>query len=545
MRGGWGAAVAAIGAAAALGRPALATTYTVATNGSDSGNGVSAPFRSVSKAYNTMRDGDSMVIRAGTYTAGFLIRGRRNVSIRGEGDVTLLGRPNGYWASFELIDAHGVTMENLNFANNSSLGIYAERSDRLTFRNCEFTGNGTWGMSAYYISDVIIENCAFSQNRGGPGLLLGGGGDRYHLTGNRIFNNGDWGLQIDANDFNPNAPRDASNDGLASDCVLEGNTLYGNGSGAFDLRSVRQSLLVNNLIYGNRGGGIGLSGSPQNRLFHNTVVFPAGAGLYGASFRAGSSDNQLVDNILVSGSGPALAAENSIQSDYNILSAPRTTSRGSLAAWQQATGDDRNSFEGDPRLGPDYRPVAGSPAIDAGTQVYNTDKDGRLRPQGPNPDCGCYEVAGAPQGGSTSMIFEDALHAGWRLTRSAGALVSYAVRPAQGQRSIAVTLTRSGSFVQLSGTALSLTGKTALKLMVNGGTAGGQEILVAVTVPGASSQILSLSLYGGAPPANAWKAYSIPLADLGISGGSLTAVKLSTTAPRGISRCYVDSIRLE
>src|SRR4029079_19805287 len=55
--------------AAAPARPAMAITYYVATDGSDSNSGTStsAPFRTIQRAMNFVAPGDNVQIRGGTY----------------------------------------------------------------------------------------------------------------------------------------------------------------------------------------------------------------------------------------------------------------------------------------------------------------------------------------------------------------------------------------------------------------------------------------------------------------------------------------------
>lgn len=639
MRFRWFFALAVAGAAA----PASAATYYVSPGGNDSvqASSISAPFRTLQRAVSVLRSGDSIVLGEGVYQGGATISGVDNVSIQAEGQAVMDGSGAGSDDGLRIIGSRGVTVTNTIFRNWRRAGFFASQAHGLTIRDCTSTSNGRQGFLTVNTSDVTIQNCQATNNGAEHGIYLSQSGDRLKVINCVMTGNGRTGLQINAEETNRSS--DPNFDQISRDCVISGNVMANNGS-AINLMMVQNSVFENNLMYGN-GRGVtcwdeefgATYGTKNNKFIHNTIIQNSGFAIW---FSSSSTGNQLYDNILVSNGGNAIDNDEAVQSDYNLLKGSPATSRGNLSSWQSATGNDRHSFEGDPRLGSDYRPAAGSPAIDMGTEMVDTDKDGRARPQGPNPDCGCYEVGnstpqppavprgltatggdsqvalswsansptglagyllyrstsqtggftalngqpitgtsftdtsltngatywykiaavatggatsaqsaavsatpGGVSGGGSGLIFEDALKPGWRLGRSMGASAFYAMNPAQGRRSVGVTFIRQNSYVLFSGTAVSLVGTTSLKLMVHGGTAGGQVLAVSLLGSGGTIQALSLSDYGGAPVANEWKEYTIPLADFGITG-SLRGIKISTTA-RNAARAYLDNIEVE
>lgn len=386
------------------------TAYYVSPSGDDGAKGDSTtPFRTLQRALDAVRAGDTVMLREGVYRSGGTLEEVDRVTLRGQGEAVLDGSGAKTDDGLRVVGARGVTVENLKFRNWRRAGFFGAEAHGLTVRDCTSAGNARQGFLTTNASDVLIERCVAFGNQAQHGIYLSGSGDRLKVVRCTLFANAGAGLQINAEETE--RKKDPNFDQLSEDCLVSGNTIYSNGrkgGAAISLMMVRRSMVVNNLLYDNLAGGISLWdddlgpewGCKNNTLYHNTVVFAPGQGRYAVSVSANSSDNRLVDNILTCGRGPAIQADEAVQSDYNILHAPTLTNRGALAEWQRATGGDLHSLDADPRLAADYRLSPDSPARDAGLQVFDTDKDGTRRPQGPRPDCGCYEEAAAPAAAS-------------------------------------------------------------------------------------------------------------------------------------------------
>lgn len=397
--------ITALAALCATG-PASAATYTVATSGSDNNNGTSAPFRTLQKAAAVIRDGDTILLNAGTYTAGAYIT-RRNITVRGVGDVTLDGAAATRDDGLSFSQTSGITIEGIRIRNARRKGLFITLTQGLTVRNCEFVNNTRDGFLTGNCSDVLVEDCLF-QNNGYHGLYLSQSGDRYRVLRNTIAGNAAAGIQINA--IQGGATSDPNSDGVSRNCTVEGNSITGCGSAggsALNLMGVQDSLIANNLLVNNLAGGISMwddgagaaHASKNNRIYHNTVLFQNGRGRYALQALAGCTGNEIYNNILACGSGPALDVKATVRSNYNCLSGGSVANGGSLASWRSSTGNDLNSLQGIPTLTGDFHPAAGSAARDAGAQVHGVDKSGVLRPQGPNPDLGCYEEVYGDGGG--------------------------------------------------------------------------------------------------------------------------------------------------
>jgi len=389
--------------------PASATTYNVSTSGSDNNNGTSAPFRTLQKAAAALSDGDTIVLTAGTYTAGAYIT-RRNITVRGVGDVTLDGAAATRDDGLSFSQTSGITIEGIRIRNARRKGLFITLTQGLTVRNCAFVNNTKDGFLTGNCSDVLVENCLF-QNNGYHGLYLSQSGDNYRVLRNTITGNAAAGIQINA--IQGGATSAPNSDSVSRNCTVEGNTISGCGSlggSALNLMGVQSSLICNNLLVNNLAGGISMwddgagdsYASKNNRLYHNTVLFQSGKGRYALQALAGCTGNEVYNNILSCGSGPALDVQVSIESNFNCLSGGSIANGGTLASWRSSTGNDLNSLQGVPTLTGDYHPASGSAARDAGQQLIGTDKNGSLRPQGPNPDLGCYEEPYGGGGGTTA-----------------------------------------------------------------------------------------------------------------------------------------------
>ncbi|MCC2672425.1 MAG: putative secreted protein, partial [Armatimonadetes bacterium] len=304
-------AVAALSAA-----PAGAATYNVSTAGSDAANGTTAPFRTFQRAVQALRDGDTVVFQPGIYTAGSWIYARR-VTLRGSGtgDVVLDGAAATGTDGVNLYQSHGSVIQDLKFRACRRVGIFVGESNGVTVRNCEISGNGGNGFLSGHSSDLLVENCTVSGN-GSHGVYFSEGGDRLRLLGCRLSGNQRAGVQINAHQED-GVTADSNFDGLSVNCRIERNSISGNGAiggAAIALMGVCDSLVANNLVFDNLAAGMTLwddEGGPDyackgNRIYFNTIVSTRSRGYHGVKFEAGSTGNELMNNVISWNSGPAI-----------------------------------------------------------------------------------------------------------------------------------------------------------------------------------------------------------------------------------------------
>lgn len=149
-------------------------------------------------------------------------------------------------------------------------------------------------------------------------------------------------------------------------------------------------------------------------------------------------------------------------------------------------------------------------------------------------------------------IFDDALEPSFQSWSFDVDLNFAATSPTYGgsARSIAVTY-RSGNWGALwlvrPGGDLDLSGYTAIRFAVHGGTAGGQSIRVqagpGTAYPAANEVNLSNYLPGG-PVAGEWRVVTIPLADLNLIGATLGSIAFQSSVNSGQPTFYLDDLRL-
>jgi hypothetical protein len=149
-----------------------------------------------------------------------------------------------------------------------------------------------------------------------------------------------------------------------------------------------------------------------------------------------------------------------------------------------------------------------------------------------------------PPAGS-SVIYDDQLRSAWTSKKGRASVTLTATNPvAQGQKSISFQVTGIDGYVEFSGAGLSVAGKSSVKFSIHGGAQGGQQLRVRSIVNGVKQESsLNLTQYGGSPVANGWKEYTIPLADLAATSGSLTGIKFF--AGKKQKKAYIDYIRVE
>lgn len=416
-----------------------------AAGGSDANPGSSAqPWATLQHAANEVGPGDVVTVRAGAYSAF-------QVTASGAPDQPIVFRAQpgalveivtDYAARGVGINVEGaawITLEGFSIEGRTVAGIRAVLCDHVTIRGNRTADNGVWGIFTGCCDDLVIEGNSTSGSGDEHGIYVSNSGDRPVIRGNVSFANFSNGIHMNG-DASIDCDSTTDEDGVISDALVEGNTIFGNGTGGgsgINCDGVQDSLIRNNLIHDHHSSGISLyqidGGAPStgNRIENNTVLVAAD-GRWGLNVRDGSTGNTVRNNVFWSGHsfrGAMTVDADSLDgfvSDRNAVEDRFTTDDGSstltLAAWRTATGQDQNSIS----LGlssvssaaltalfvssatGNFHLAPGSVAADAGSPIGDLlrDLENVPRPDGASHDIGAFEGANGLfadgfEGGST------------------------------------------------------------------------------------------------------------------------------------------------
>ncbi|GAB4167808.1 MAG: hypothetical protein Kow00108_00470 [Calditrichia bacterium] len=410
----------------------------VSLNGSDQAAGtIDAPLRTMNVALNLAEPGDSIsilgnnfepfIITSGGLEGNPVVISSYNDSIRIEGSVNYQGRNStlhitaGY---ISLIGLHIYATSDRGIRISS--GISEQYLYEIKLINCKVFNAGLVGVTASYVDSFVVDNCEVAYTANSHGLYISNSSDRCIVKKSYFHHNGKAGLQV-------NADMEMPGDHISSDILIENNIFIANCQASYsaglNLASVRNSIIRNNFFFDNRTQGMALwddgysswgdpnnftYGCKNNIIVNNTIINPEGSS-HCLSFRNGSTDNKVFNNIFIhlgNRDGIAIDPESNSNfiSDYNIITYIEDPSENliNLEQWQSLYQQDLNSQSGNVQNvlenSNDYILNQNSIAIDAanGNYLPPLDIDGKPRidiPEIPNKgtgpipfgDIGCSE----------------------------------------------------------------------------------------------------------------------------------------------------------
>jgi len=165
-----------------------ANVFYVSPAGNDSADGLSMrkPWRTLSRAFRSLKPGDTLYLAKGEYAAAPLNKagdGKSLVMIRGRGRDVVVIR-----GKIAVTGGAGITFERLNFSG----GVSLKNSRYLTFKNCTFFGPAA-GLMAGRVAGFKVKHCVFA---GVPLNIKSSNG--VFLSGNIYANAGKPAVALDA-----------------------------------------------------------------------------------------------------------------------------------------------------------------------------------------------------------------------------------------------------------------------------------------------------------------------------------------------------------
>ena len=396
-----------------------AETFYTAPAGNDNNIGTQLqPLRQIRKALSRVKPGDTILVSDGDYL-GFDVRELHptaglQIIIRALGanaNILPTSDRDDNRDTILVTGSSHVVIDGLRSDHANRAAVRVDNSPHVTIRNGVFGNNATWGIFTDFSDDLLLENNECFGSVEQHGIYVSNSGDRPVVRGNRVHDNHDSGIQL-------NADVSQGGDGIITGALIENNIIYNNGAGgggALNFDGVQDSVVRNNLLFNNHASGIicfqidGAAGPKGMQILHNTIDMPTD-GRWALNFLQSTGKNFARNNILYNRhsfrGGLRFGDDNDLNNtdtDYNIverIGPDDGDTRFTLAQWQ-AQGYELHSlsvplanlFANDAAT--NYHLFAGSLAVDKGQPLANVsaDLDGRVRPFGAAPDIGCYEFA--------------------------------------------------------------------------------------------------------------------------------------------------------
>lgn len=434
------AALLGLGWAAESGRAEM--TYYVSACGDDGNPGaIESPWRTVQKAADTLKAGDTVYLREGIYPGQvvpahsgapgqyitFAAYPGESATIDGEG--VELKRGDGLFA---VAGREYIRVLGLRVVNSSATGIISRESRHIVIERCYTHDTANSGIGVWRSSEILVKGneVVYAVHGGSQECITIAGSDHVQVLGNHVRDGGPGnhgGEGIDAKDgcsyvlIQGNHVHDTRRLGIYVDAWkshqhhidVVGNLCHDCDGCGFAAASERGGLLekvrfVNNVARHNRAAGIAVAGWDGGyshpihdlEIINNTVCnngWPESTWGGGIVVESPEAERILIRNNICAANRDWQIRDQvgggKVAIDHNLI-------EGFRGAEHELCGTD--SIEGDPLFvaaeAGDFRLRAGSPAIDAGAEEGAPDSDfgANPRPVGAAPDIGALEYAGKP-----------------------------------------------------------------------------------------------------------------------------------------------------
>jgi parallel beta-helix repeat protein len=405
----------------------------VAPTGSDANPGsLAAPWRTPAHAATVAPAGTTIFLRTGTY-AGFDVTrsgltfssypgevatvsdaARDNViefsgvtsgALRG---LIVQGSSIQYGSGVKIKDSSGVTISGSTIRNNRTWGIVVVRSTSVRIEDNTVTGNAN-GIEERYAADLVIARNRIHGNvtmvdsgRGRQGINFYKSTGAVTVTGNLLWDNGTHFEVYGASNLN-----------ITGNVTWNGQVMEtGTDGPACDGNRFTRNVGYRGAGFDGSANGLILRCASNMLVAHNTLdgfdqfALDIVDGTSGVAYGGSIANLRILNNVLSGGRAYSIdsALPSTVQIDYNLLYNTGSTAvyadhlayvagignLDTLDAFTVRTGYDSHGRFGDPRFvnraAGDYHVSAGSPAVDAGTEILGDGHNGTA------PDVGRFEL---------------------------------------------------------------------------------------------------------------------------------------------------------
>ncbi len=380
-------------------------TYYVAKTGSDSNactgaQSASTPKLTIKAGLACLKGGDTLIIKAGTYTEG----------------IPYYTIPSGISnSSHTTIRAATAKTVILNGVAHGSGVMFVHSRSFITFDGIIFDGANVPGHVVYLgrastskpaSTFIRMQNCVVRNGRYNSGILAGqnqttGVSCKLSFINTDVYGNGtdnlDHGIYI-----------------TCRDVTVDGGSYYNNKGHGIHAFTQSQTSTTNNLLikniraYGNGSYGIGLY-SGSNLMAYNNLIYgnAISTGSGGIAVRYGATGAKIYNNTVYNNGGVGIrVTENPATIKNNIIYQNRSTPISDTASPPSAVSNNLTTNPSFVNAAASNFSLSGSsPAINKGlvVSVVTHDFVGTLRPQGTTHDIGAYEYKGSTLSSPTSL----------------------------------------------------------------------------------------------------------------------------------------------
>ena len=146
-----------------------AAMYQVSMQGSDSNDGVTAPWRSLQKGVDALKAGDTLTVLEGEYRldAAVIVSGKKGtraapIVIQARGLVVLRDgaeKIDPWQGMIDVRNSSWITIRGFSLEQSGFFGVYMDGADHITVERCRTNESIASGVAAWRSSNIVIRDC--------------------------------------------------------------------------------------------------------------------------------------------------------------------------------------------------------------------------------------------------------------------------------------------------------------------------------------------------------------------------------------------------